>query len=62
MDETGVIEIVAPFGLDDLMAGVLRPTPRFAAAKYDVFLERVRRKRWMERWPELTLADDDAGR
>ena len=62
MDETGVLEIAAPFGLDDLMGGVLRPTPRFTAARHDVFLDRARRKLWMERWPGLVLADDDAGR
>ena len=40
-----MIEISAPFGLDDLAGGVLRPTPRFAEAEQDAFLDRVERFR-----------------
>ena len=54
-------EISAPCGLDDLTGGVLRPTPRFAEAEQDAFLDRVKWRRWMDRWPKLTLSSDDAG-
>ncbi len=51
----GECEIAAPFGLDDLFALVLRPTPRFIGEKRDVYMERVRTKRWLTTWPLLRL-------
>ncbi|WP_428483508.1 nucleotidyltransferase family protein [Rhodopila sp.] len=50
-------EIAAPFGLEDLFALVLRPTPRFAGEKRTVFLDRIQSKRWLETWPLLRLED-----
>jgi hypothetical protein len=52
---TGGIEIVAPFGLEDLFALVVRPTPRFTASKYAMFQERYRAKGWSKRWPQLII-------
>jgi len=49
-------EIAAPFGLDDLLGLVLRPTPRFAGEKQPIYEERLRTKRWTTRWPLLTAA------
>lgn len=49
------IEICAPFGLDDLWALRLRPTPAFANEKWPIFQERPASKRWIERYPMLTL-------
>lgn len=46
-------EIAAPFGLDDLMDGVLRPTPHFASGKRDIYRERLRLGQWRARWPRL---------
>lgn len=46
-------DVAAPFGLDDLMGLVLRPTPGFAGGKRVVYEARVRSKRWLERWPLL---------
>jgi hypothetical protein len=51
----GVVEVAAPFGLDDLFDAIVRPTPRFAAGKQSIFLERVRAKRWQATWPGLRL-------
>lgn len=51
----GAMEIAAPFGLDDLFSLTLRPTPRFARDKHDLFLARVHTKRWLELWPGLKL-------
>lgn len=51
----GVVEISAPFGLDDLFALRLRPTPAFLAAKLAIFEERVSSKNWLERYPRLTI-------
>src|SRR3546814_11387719 len=48
-------EISAPFGLDDLFALRLRPTPAFADKKKAVFQERLSSRRWIERYPLLTI-------
>jgi hypothetical protein len=51
----GVIDVAAPFGLDDLFGLIVRPTPRFVAEKYAVYLERIRAKGWQAAWPRLTI-------
>jgi uncharacterized protein len=50
-------EITAPFGLGDLFGLVVRPTPRFAGDKRDMFEERVRAKKWLEIWRCCGLPD-----
>lgn len=54
---TGVeeIEILAPFGLDDLFQGIVRPTPRFRQDKLDLFEKRWREKEWLKKWPFLRI-------
>ncbi|MCQ8241004.1 nucleotidyltransferase family protein [Rhizosaccharibacter radicis] len=49
-------EIIAPYGLNDLAALILRPTPGFQGAKRPVFEARHRSKRWLARWPGLRQA------
>lgn len=49
----GVIEIAAPFGLDDLFELVVRPTARFMTDKHAVYLDRIRAKQWQAIWPRL---------
>lgn len=55
-DEKEGIEIIAPFGLDDLLNLILRPTPRFAANKAHIYEQRVRTKGWAASWPLLREA------
>jgi hypothetical protein len=50
-----LIEIIAPYGLDDLFERRLRATPFFESDKRDVFWQRVVAKRWLERYPDLQL-------
>ncbi|MEC5321530.1 nucleotidyltransferase family protein [Brenneria populi subsp. brevivirga] len=52
---TNLIEIIAPYGLNDLFELCLRPTPLFEREKLNVFRQRVSVKRWMERYPMLQL-------
>lgn len=52
---TNLIEIIAPYGLDDLFELRLRPTPPFEREQLNVFRQRVAAKRWMERYPMLQL-------
>jgi uncharacterized protein len=53
----GAVELAAPWGVDDLLAGIVRPTPAFAAdpAKRRVFAHRVAAKAWRRRWPGLRV-------
>ena len=52
------LQVLAPFGLDDLFAMIVRPTPAFAGDRLDVVRTRMREKRWLERWPRLRVAPD----
>jgi len=52
------IEVAAPFGLDDLFGLVVRPTRRFALEKRAVYLERIRAKDWLGRWPRLRTEEN----
>lgn len=53
--ETNPLEIIAPYGLDDLFELRLRPTPPFECEKLNIFRQRVAVKGWMERYPTLQL-------
>jgi uncharacterized protein len=53
------LEIVAPYGLDDLLGGVVRHNPARVSAAF--FAERVAAKGWLERWPRLRLAPPPPG-
>lgn len=55
LGEKDLIDIIAPYGLDDLFEQCLRPTPTFEREKFDVFKQRVATKRWVERYPKLQL-------
>lgn len=48
------VEVIAPYGTEDLLGLRLRPTPRFAVEKRDVLDARAAEKRWRERWPLLS--------
>lgn len=52
----GDVEVLAPLGLDDLFAMIVRPTPHFrSTGQVPVMLDRVRDKDWLRRWPRLRL-------
>lgn len=53
----GEIEVAAPFGLADLFALAVRPTPRFMADKRALYRARVADKAWQRTWPGLTIED-----
>ncbi len=52
----GKIEIIAPYGIDDLLSLVLRPTPSGRARPHE-FIGRVEQKGWRRRWPKLTFLE-----
>jgi hypothetical protein len=49
------IGIIAPYGLDDLFEMKVRHNPARASA--DEFNQRVRSKRFRDRWPRLTIEE-----
>ncbi len=49
----GLIEIIAPFGVDGLMVGRLTPNPKRG---FQLFISRVQSKGWLENWPKLHIA------
>jgi uncharacterized protein len=55
LDDTDKLALAAPYGLDDLISLIVRPTPFFVDAKLSIHLERVRDKRWAIRWPKLNI-------
>ncbi len=50
----GELELIAPYGIDDLVNLVLRPSPKFSR-QLDIFYERISRKQWLEKWPKLKV-------
>lgn len=48
------IELLAPFGISDLVALIVNPTPAFAH-KIGAYRTRVAQKQWAKRWPDLRI-------
>lgn len=53
MNAIGDIEIIAPFGLDDLLNLEVRQSPYFRDR--NIFMERIRLKEWLKIWPKLRV-------
>lgn len=49
------IEVLAPFGVSDLVRLIVKPTPAFAG-KLGLYRTRVAEKQWAQRWPGLCIA------
>ncbi|PWC55491.1 nucleotidyltransferase family protein [Azospirillum sp. TSO22-1] len=56
----GRVELLAPFGLEDLLALRIRPTPAFQH-KVAVYRARIIEKRWRERWPQAEIIEPASG-
>jgi hypothetical protein len=48
------VEILAPFGVEDVLEMIIRPTPAFRT-KPEIPLARLEAKAWLTRWPRLRL-------
>jgi hypothetical protein len=48
------VEILAPFGVEDVLKMIIRPTPAFRT-KPEIPLARLKAKGWRTRWPGLHL-------
>lgn len=53
----GKLEIMAPYGLEDLFEMSVKPTPFYQKDSdyYSVYVERVKSKKWNEIWGNLTV-------
>jgi uncharacterized protein len=52
----GALELCAPHGVADLLALVVRPTPRFYG-KMPIYRARLHTKGWATRWPKLSFVE-----
>jgi hypothetical protein len=50
----GRVELLAPYGVEDLIQLVVRPTPAFAH-KMEIYQARIAAKNWSARWPKLRI-------
>ena len=48
------VEILAPFGVDDVLGMILRPVPAYRG-KPEVLRARLEAKGWLTRWPRLRV-------
>lgn len=55
LGDNDLIEVIAPYALNDRFELRLRPTPVFEREKYDPFRRRGDEKRWLARYPQLQL-------
>ncbi len=54
IDTDGSFTIMAPYGLTDLFALAIRPTPR-GRVRHTEYSARVAEKKWHKRWPNVTV-------
>jgi uncharacterized protein len=48
------VELLTPFGVEDVLDMLVRPTPAFAS-KMDIYRSRIEAKGWQRRWPSLLI-------
>lgn len=58
LEEDDSLKLLAPLGIADLLAGIIRPTPHFMC-KLNVFWLRQSSKKWQKIWPKLRYADGE---
>ena len=55
--ENDKLELFAPYGLADIRAFQVRPTPHFLADadRKKLYRQRIRKKNWQAKWPQLSF-------
>jgi hypothetical protein len=51
------IKLLFYYGADDLLDMIVRPTPYFQGDKISTFYYRIHKKKWLDRWPKLSIKD-----
>ena len=54
LNNHNTIEIIAPYGCDDLLDLILIPSPKINP---EVFKSRIREKYWLKKWSKLKISD-----
>ncbi|MEK7559956.1 MAG: nucleotidyltransferase family protein [Patescibacteria group bacterium] len=56
--ENGELKLIAPHGVEDLINLIVRPNKGFIdeGNVENVVVERVKQKKWLEKWPKLKMA------
>ena len=51
------LELFAPYGLEDIRAFQVRPTPHFLAdeERKKLYTQRISKKNWQDKWPQLSF-------
>lgn len=59
LDNNDKVKVLAPYGVDDLLNLKIRLAPVHSGNQYyvDRFYERIKEKRWLEKWPQLVVVD-----
>ena len=55
LDKDNQLKLMAPYGIDDLISFVVRPTPAFVD-RSDFLEGRVVQKNWLQKWPKIVFA------
>jgi len=56
LDDADRLHVIAPHGLDDLFAMIVRRNP--TRASVETYRERVAGKRWTQRWPRVRVIEE----
>lgn len=54
---TQQLELFAPYGIQDIVDFIVRPTPRVVAdsERMEMYRQRMKKKSWQENWPDLRI-------
>ncbi|QXE02638.1 nucleotidyltransferase family protein [Terribacillus sp. DMT04] len=57
--EEGTLQLIAPYGIDDLLACRIAPTPPYvrSEAYHSIYLDRVNKKNWQRLWPRVQMEE-----
>lgn len=55
LDDSDDLEVLAPYGLTDLFNLIVRPTPEFGRLHPERYHQRIVKKGWHRRWPDLAI-------
>ncbi|WP_311407467.1 nucleotidyltransferase family protein [Liquorilactobacillus uvarum] len=57
LDTNGILKLITPYGVDDLVNFICRPVPAFSGDQQhiNIFKKRIQRKNWVEKYPQLKI-------
>ncbi|MFD0670265.1 nucleotidyltransferase family protein [Cohnella sp. GCM10027633] len=58
IDAKGNVQLIAPYGVEDLVRLIVRPTPYYLSPeKIGIYRKRITDKNWREKWHRLTILE-----